>query len=812
MSERTSSYDGTISEVRLAQIRETLALSVRDRIELLDRLNHDGERITGIARDRGLSRSSGRANLPERPGWQVLELDGCAPVPLAGYLKALGVLRIIGEQLGEGDRERAGSGDEIRGWWERERFMLWSPLDRETLTEFFLEAYRPTPILAPWNGGSGFYEKDRRDAIEAIESTGVPRFAEYAEAIRRSRRTLTSFELTVRPAGEAKDALLQELRSTCSDEQLQWIDAAIVLSGDGPKYPPLLGTGGNDGRLEFTNNFMQRLAEVFDLESGKAAVGATALLSEALFGDPVPGLQSSAIGQFAPGAAGGPNATSGFSGDARVNPWDFILMLEGAVLFAARVARRLEGNTFGHLSFPFTVRPVGAGSGATDTGDEGDARAETWVPLWSQPSGIAEVSALLGEGRVSVGRRTAGDGLDFVRAVARLGATRGIESFQRYGFLMRSGRAFLATPLGRVKVRRNPQADLIDELDQEQWLTRFRRFARGSERPARLVSLARRLDNALFELAEGRIRPIPPVQGVLVLLGEIQDYLAVSPQARDAVQPVPWLSGEWFDGARDPSGEFEVAAALGGLHARKEKPESHDRVRMPFVENLWPVRRRRERGRFRHRWNDQGRNRAVWGPGGIDANLAAVLHRRLLDADGDGIHSLPLESRRSVSPVVIAGWLAGELDDRRIESLARALALVEIPTPDTWRPASRPPIPAAFAALKPLFTPARQLRRIGILGVDAGLPNPDRVSRLLSAGRVQDALDEGIRALRVRRIAPPDARISGVGVAGPRLLSGLISPLRDGDLRVLLEPFVTRDPEENEPTSEPSSTKQDNDS
>jgi CRISPR-associated protein Csx17 len=812
MSEHPAPYDGTISEVRLAQVRETRALSVRERIELLDRLNREGEQITGIARGRGHRRPAGRKHLPERPGWQVLELNGCAPVPLAGYLKALGVLRILGEQFGGNGANGVGSGAEIRGWWERERFMLWSPLDRKALEAFFLEAYRPTPILAPWNGGSGFYEKDRREAIETIESTDAERFARYSEAISRSRQTLASLGLTVRPTGELKDTLLDELRSTCTDDQLRWIDAAVVLSGDGPKYPPLLGTGGNDGRLEFTNNFMQRLVEVLDLDTGGDAEGAGAHLSEALFSEAAPGLRSTAIGQFSPGAAGGPNSTSGFTGDARVNPWDYILMLEGAVLFAARVARRLEGNTFGHLSFPFTVRPIGAGSGATDTGDEGDARAETWVPLWSRPSGIAEVSSLLGEGRVSVGRRTAGDGLDFVRAVARLGADRGIESFQRYGFLMRSGRAYLATPLGRIKVRRNPDADLIDELDQEQWLRRFRRFARGKERPARLHSLARRLDNALFELARGRIRPIPPVQSVLLILGEVQDYLALSAQARDSVRPVPCLGREWFDAALDSSGEFELAAALAGLYAREERPDTHDRFRMPFVENLWPVRRRRERGGLRHRWSDQGRNRAVWGPGGIDANLAAVLHRRLLDVVGEGIGSLPLESRRSVGLPALAAWLAGELDDRRVEALVRALALVELPTPSTGKATGRPPVPAGFAALKPLFTPARQLRRIGVLDSDTDLPDPDRISRLLAADRVHDALAEGIRILRVGRVAPPDVRITGAGVPGPRLLSCLIAPLNDGDLRALLEPFATGDPERKHAASAPSTPQKDMDS
>ena len=41
--------------------------------------------------------------------------------------------------------------------------------------------------------------------------------------------------------------------------------AGVVLDEKGePKYPSLLGTGGNDGNLDFTNNAMQRLGELFD--------------------------------------------------------------------------------------------------------------------------------------------------------------------------------------------------------------------------------------------------------------------------------------------------------------------------------------------------------------------------------------------------------------------------------------------------------------------------------------------------------------------------------------------------------------------
>ena len=78
----------------------------------------------------------------------AIELGGCRPTPLASYLKALGVLRLVSEQQ---DSNAA-------GFWRNERFHLRTSLDRAALTRFFLKDYAPTPIIAPWNGRAGFSE------------------------------------------------------------------------------------------------------------------------------------------------------------------------------------------------------------------------------------------------------------------------------------------------------------------------------------------------------------------------------------------------------------------------------------------------------------------------------------------------------------------------------------------------------------------------------------------------------------------------------------------------------------------------------
>jgi len=127
--------------------------------------------------------------------------------------------------------------------------------------------------------------------------------------------------------------------------------------------------------LEFTNNFMQRITELLDPATGEPTPNSEKWLRAALFGEPAAGLATKApIGQFFPGAAGGANGTSGFDASPTVNPWDFVLMIEGALLFAAATMKKLESETGGNLIYPFCVRQSGVGYASASTSDEKEAR------------------------------------------------------------------------------------------------------------------------------------------------------------------------------------------------------------------------------------------------------------------------------------------------------------------------------------------------------------------------------------------------------------------------------------------------------
>lgn len=763
------------------------------------------ERIVGNPIDESMSIGKRERVHTSDPTHEIL-LPGCSPIPLANYLKALGILRLVAEQ----------ADPDARGYWRNDAFTLIARLDVEALQRFFLEKYLPTPVLAPWNGGSGFFYReeklDERDpvtgkkiksgrrtesttatrTVDELLSSASRRLAGYREAILVAKKLLNEIRIEEAVKGAEKDELLALLRSELPDQAVQCMDAALVLTESKTQYPPLLGTGGTDGNLDFTNNFMQRVLAVIDPQTDQATSASPSLLQVALFGEVQPGLCSDAIGQFAPGFAGGVNQTVGFGAKPLANPWDFILMIEGALLFAAAATRRLEHGTGGALSYPFTVRATAAGFGAAALPDETNARAEIWMPLWETPTTLAELKALLAEGRVTLGRRHARDGLDFARAVAKLGVERGISSFQRYAFLMRSGKAYFATPLNRFVAKRNRFGDIIDELEAEGWLSKFRQFGRG-DGSARLSSLVRRLEDALFTLAGTQGGDPNAVQQALIVLGEIQRYFATSPKAREACPSIPLLSEQWASRADDGSPEFDLAAGLACLHAYRRLDDGGTQRIMPMRAHLAPE--KREYGRLV--WDKDAGHQVTWGSGGLENNLVDTLQRRLLEAARLQLADKPFEFDHASSLTAVAAWLGDTIDEGRLAALVPGLMLARIPYRSEGKSADEnAPLPAAYRLLKPFFCTDAQLRRAKLLSPDGRLPARADLVRRLEANRTAEAVDLAVRWLRANGIAAVLGTLrrgSADFSNGRRLLAALLVPIGGRDLEKLLPKSSTQE-------------------
>ena len=695
---------------------------------------------------------------------QELELRGCAPEPLMAYLKGLGIFRLVAEQKDPGSR----------ACWQNDGFFLRSALNREALVRFLLEEYRPTPIVSPWNGGSGFHARDNAKAMNTILEIESPRFQSWQEVIATGKLILAQSDL---PAKEAKEWVLAQCRARFPDAALDWLDAAYVLTADRATYPPLLGTGGNDGRLDFSNNFMQSVVLALNLDqrrSGDAIVHSQVVA--ALFNEGSPELvRKRSTGFYNPGSVGGANASVGFNDEAMTNPWDYVLMLEGALLFAGAAARRLSPLSSSKAVFPFTVDNSAAGYGtAVDSEYGGSARAEFWAPLWDRPASLNELNHLVSEGRAQLGRRQVSNGTDFARAVAGLGTERGVAQFQRYGFLERNGRAYLAAPLGRFRVRDDrditERANVLFDLDP--WLESLRRTATVRNVPAGLGTALRRVDQAIMDFCQhGQPRDL---QDVLIAVGHAERWLATSSLRNGPypVRPLNSLSRQWLHHADDGNVEFRLARAMASVLPIQEDGQV---LAGPIRENLEPVEARR-----RVDWKEDSTS-FVWTSGDALSNMLAVLERRCLEGGMASLHHPPLEASFSAALDDVTVFLNGGVDVQRMVELALPLSCVRHQSPPSpGDQGQRLPValPAAYAVMKLTLLPGRfSCPAFDIAEADIWM-EPAMIA-MLRAGRVHNAYQVALRRLRAAGLPPTLSNTPGISdrsEQGRRLAAALLFP------------------------------------
>jgi CRISPR-associated protein Csx17 len=604
-------------------------------------------------------------------------------------LKAIGLLRLITEQLPAAI---------ARGFWRGDTFHLNSTLTESDTCSFLLEVYSPTPLVTPWNGGSGFYPKDQKKGVEAISLSHAARFTSYREALNQARTLIG--ERTESPKEEEKFALLRRAKQTWRGALGDWLAAALVLDSAGePVYPAILGTGGNDGRLDFANNFMQRLAEMFDMTSaeGNATVLAEQHLRESLFDDPIIGLQDVAIGQFDPGAAGGMNSSVGFATSSAVNLWDFVLMLEGTIAFAPALARRANADGLNaakpaaglpQASAPFAVFSAAAGF-ATAVGDE-KSRGEQWMPIWERPTTYAEFKQMLGQARCRVAGAPAKRPRDIAKAIARAGITKGFSGFERYGFLERNGQANLATPLGRWDVGRpNDKAYLLDEI--EEWFSRFDRAASTSTAPESWKRQARVIDNAIMNCC--RPGNMPSVWAELaVALGNAEAVILRNPNAAAENRLRPLFAGNrplspgWIEAIADRSVEVRLAASLACQFGPRKGPhfnlvpDAEDSIRRHFA----PLAAKNDKVLNPPRFSASedrllSSNDVVVNDFDVVGSLARIVERRLLMLNRrNDMHYFPVIPTHGLEANVgdVVDWIDGRVDAVRMISLARFLTAV----------------------------------------------------------------------------------------------------------------------------------------
>jgi CRISPR-associated protein Csx17 len=706
-------------------------------------------------------------------------LNGCAPAPLAHYLKALGILRLVAEQLDA----------DARGFWQEDQFVLLSHLSEQELVRFFTDQYEPTPLVAPWNKGSGFFAGD--PVLRPIETSTAPRFGRLREGIAAAKEQLGTLDEADQRVRRIKDEtkdkalnkaqkealkksdsykrrlaeaerqfkslkadLIPNLRVSWRGPHREWLDAALVLENDGEaRFPALLGTGGNDGRLDFTNNFFQRLAELyrFDDPAGSATPSCEAWIEEALFGLPARVLASDVpVGQFAPGGAGGANSGLGPDAKSRLNPADFVFMLEGAVLFTAAPHRRLESNAKSRAAAPFAVGSRSAGF-ASASPTEDSARGEQWVPLWSTPTTLGELRRLLADGRAQIGSKNASEPVELARAVARLGAARGIHSFQRFGYIERNGQSNLAVPLGRFIVPEQAATALACLDDLAPWLQRLHRRAHDKNAPARLMLAERRVSDAVFTVIQS---PTSAASWQALLLALVAIEAIQLTGSGYAAGPIPPLRPEWVLHGDDGSPEFRLAvtcALQSGSLDKQGRPKPDEGVRKHWLtlrSGRYLTGGTGGQERLQH-----GSDRVLQGRRGLDDAIALVT-RRMLEGAQSSSWGIPLYAVRHASASLsdINRLLSGEVDLDRTMALARALMAVS-PMQFAKRYVHLPQIAGglpddAWLAIRLATFPLPLPNQTSPISLDPA------IVRRLESGDAATALELALRKLRASGIRP----------------------------------------------------------
>jgi CRISPR-associated protein Csx17 len=397
----------------------------------------------------------------------------------------------------------------------------------------------------------------------------------------------------------------------------------------------------------------------------------------------------------------------------------------------------------------------------------------------------------MAEGRAQLGREQARNAVEFALAANLLGVDRGIDAFVRFGFLKRNGLAFLAAPLGRIKVKRRPDARLLDDPALREWIDRLRRACSDKEKtPARYQSALRNIDRAIFTFASRSEtgNDAPYLLKVLRSIGQAERTLAGGLSfAKDKyIRPLTDLSSQWLTRADDNSPEFRLAVSLAGMQATRKQEVGPIRAFLEEVEVTKFV-----------NWNP-GSTSAVWSKQPLAKNLAAIFRRRQLEAFREGVEGgVPIRSHTFARFDDVLAFLNEEIDDEKLADLLWGLICVEPPKEPLRLEPSEKNIPFEFGAPRLLVNASCIAPRGDFWNIVYGEPNaihdPDVFHHLATDRRdaVSQCVTRAARRLksggllivgyRNRRHAGRPIEIDS-SFHPTRLLASMLFPISNHDL------------------------------
>lgn len=705
---------------------------------------------------------------PERIG---VPLVGCSTEPLSDYLKALGVFRLVSEQ----------ADPDARGYWKNGVFVLQSKFGREELADFFLTKYAPTPIISPWNKDGGFLEdkKSTKSLSKIRESAGL-RLEVFREAITSVQKTVEVARKDGLPLEKidndkaVKNKLIARLRNALPDKAVKWMDAVLVITSAEADWKgfPLLGSGGNDGRTEFAGAFVERIATIIADDANPN--NKRNLLNNALFGLQTDGFDNGIFGQLNPSAVGNFNASNDFTSEKRANPWDYVLAMEGTLVFAGAAVRKFNNKRSDPLmAFPFSVRSSVSGYGTAAKKEKGvKIRSELWLPTWGKPTSITEIESLFSEGRAEFSGRSARTTLEFAQSVAALGIDRGLTEFHRYAFIQRNGKAFFAVKLDTFDVNEERDMDLLREPIKWVGVQNIRKTD-----PEAKANTLREIEENLLRLCHRGFENPEPAMETIAACGKLMQEAAKSKDGWE-LKLSKILAADWLEKANDSSAEFRLAASLAYL-LRFEFDvyiEKKDKKKIETEENKGIIKDVKKWLRF----------------AGEPVRLVNVIMAdRIMRLKQRGKTAYSENAPISARLGDVNDFMTRRLDDRKIVDLMFGLMFLKWDgVRENFGFKTNPeeePFPGAGYALTKLCHTGIDFGRNEIRLVPA-------IHKRLASGDEKKALELAVRRLRADGCRIPKYEgLAGYGPQCERIAAALLFPLDHKDIMLLKRRILERE-------------------
>lgn len=645
---------------------------------------------------------------------------------LLSYLAALGTFRVLASQKDKTARMH----------WEDGTPVITTTLTEEEFANFFLTEYAPSPIISPWNGGNPLFRdkenillimnsKDNR--FECIQNSITLMYKSYFNVIEKycepdegkenstskrlnemrielcsildtnglcvltgqiaenideitsyfaSKETKIKKELVGEQNKQIKSELIDHLRASLPNEAIYWIDANAAISSDKKMhFSPLLLSGGNDGNLDLSTQFIEHLSSI--IFKSEDSLSENWLLSSC-FGaqNDVKMITGKSTGYLDSHGVGGMNSTPA-SDKKLLNPWTYVLALEGTLMFACSIVRRMD-SIVDRPTAPFSIKagsPVGHSS---STDGESLSKGELWLPHWRGSVGLYELNRLFSEGRIEWNGKQSHNGIDTVRAAATLGTERGIQAFERFAILERRGQSNSALRVDRIFTAELPEVKLTSQLDS--WINSLSGINLSS------VSFCKyQIERSIYELSR-----CPSNSALRASL--LADYLSsvamaevalgrINLREREKVWPIRYLNpNEWIDYLQDNTPEMRIAIGLASLHDRAKAKRA-----LTLANYFRPI--ELDNGRIKG-WREKGTLISGIGSLKFSELMANLLAKRVLDVLNLGDEKS--ESKMSQKGILVGfkygmtvpiedilNLYFGSLDEERIARITSGLLLLD---------------------------------------------------------------------------------------------------------------------------------------